>query len=762
MITHPKIKYCYHAEFIDQDKILLISEKDKLLLSGKPYSLILNCIQNEDLSIDELITRLDGQLSIFEIHYVLGTLESKGYITQASPTLPPEANAYWNTRRLEGNNVQQILNERTVSIESLGTLDPSVLATFLTTFNEIGIQTHQRGDLRIIITGNYQFQQLASINQSMLEAQQPWLLIKPVGVELWMGPLFIPGHTGCWECLNQRLTINNPIDTFYKTQTGGTKSLTVPVAAIPTSIGIAARQAALEVVQWLYSGISQSLQGKIVTIDTHTLQNKFHTLIKRPQCPICGQPNKKNLPPEPINLRKRSSFCVSTAGGYREQSPEDTLEKYRHHISPITGVVRSLQSYHSAPDSPIYNISSGPNTALRSKTLYWLNSHIRSANGGKGKSWSQAKAGALCEGIERYSMTYQGDEQSFLTSLDKLGKDGIHPNHCMNYSQNQYLNRDTCNRECAKLFALVPALFDPSREIDWTPVYSLTENRFKYLPTAFCYTQYPSDDETQLFSYPDSNGCAAGNSIEEAILQGFLELVERDSVAIWWYNRIQRPQVDLKSFYQPYFIQLIHYYKSIGRHLYVLDLTSDFQIPTFVAASYRITGAEEEKIKENILFGFGAHVDATLAIERALVELNQLLPIAEAPGTDWRNGKYLTDENTFFNWLEHATLDNQPFFKPQEDSLMKKAHDYPPLCPADVYDSLIYCLNRSTELGMETLVLDLTRKDIALPVVRVFVPGMRHFWRRLGPGRLYDAPLKMDLIEKSLKEEELNPIGLFI
>ena len=37
--------------------------------------------------------------------------------------------------------------------------------------------------------------------------------------------------------------------------------------------------------------------------------------------------------------------------------------------------------------------------------------------------------------------------------------------------------------------------------------------------------------------------------------------------------------------------------------------------------------------------------------------------------------------------------------------------------------------------GLEVLVLDQTRPDVGLPVVRVVVPGLRHFWARFGPGR---------------------------
>ena len=58
---------------------------------------------------------------------------------------------------------------------------------------------------------------------------------------------------------------------------------------------------------------------------------------------------------------------------------------------------------------------------------------------------------------------------------------------------------------------------------------------------------------------------------------------------------------------------------------------------------------------------------------------------------------------------------------------------------------------------MELLVLDQTRPDIGMPVVRVIVPGMRHFWERLAPGRLYDVPVDMGLRESALAEAELNP-----
>ena len=50
-------------------------------------------------------------------------------------------------------------------------------------------------------------------------------------------------------------------------------------------------------------------------------------------------------------------------------------------------------------------------------------------------------------------------------------------------------------------------------------------------------------DRGGRYCRPSSNGSAAGNRLEEAILQGLFEAVERDAVAIWWYSRLPRPPV---------------------------------------------------------------------------------------------------------------------------------------------------------------------------------------------------------------------------
>ena len=190
-------------------------------------------------------------------------------------------------------------------------------------------------------------------------------------------------------------------------------------------------------------------------------------------------------------------------------------------------------------DGVMHVYLSGPNSARRARSLRGLRADLRSSNCGKGTTDAQAKASALCEGLERYSGAFRGDEPRRRARLADLGDAAIAPNTCLLFSDRQYRERDAWNA-AGHRFDEVPLPFDPEADIDWTPVWSLSQQAVRYLPTAYCWFNYPQPAD-QAFCYACSNGNAAGNTVEEAILQGFLELVERDSVALWWYNRVRRP-----------------------------------------------------------------------------------------------------------------------------------------------------------------------------------------------------------------------------
>ena len=61
--------------------------------------------------------------------------------------------------------------------------------------------------------------------------------------------------------------------------------------------------------------------------------------------------------------------------------------------------------------------------------------------------------------------------------------------------------------------------------------------------------------------------------------------------------------------------------------------------------------------------------------------------------------------------------------------------DFQNLRVLDRREQVLACVKLVKRFGLDFLVLDQTRPDIQVPVVRVIVPGLRHFYCRFAPGR---------------------------
>lgn len=749
--TYYRIKEKYAKVKVDANYTIMSSEQDSVVLQSPLAIQLLDTISNTAITKDELVSnhqQYKGNLS--EVLITLHQLESEGYITHAKPVFTPEQSAYWEELGYDAQKLASVFKAKTINVKTVGSVNATAFKDLCI---ETGLQYSDTPYLTVVLSSNYLHPDLEKINREAIKSGIPWLLVKLNGTTPYIGPLMIPDtdDSACWKCLQHRLVLHDQENKLYRALAKTNDTIERPLVSHPISYQWGISVAVSELVYWLYHDQNEELSNTLIALKAKTGMRTKHKIVKRPQCPACGDEQITRQHPQPITLQPQA-IISDTPGGYRTVSPEVTLGRYQHHVSEITGVVPYLKEYHPVQNVPIYNFGSGKNLALQSSSLFWLNLHLRSANGGKGRTSIQAKTGALCEAIERYSLMYQGQTYTISASYNEL-EHAIHPNMCMLYSTTQYQDRERINEESTKFYSLIPIPFDTDKVMDWTPVYSLTDQQFKYLPSCYCYAQYPAEDEKKLYAYPDSNGCAAGNTIEEAILQGFLELVERDAAAIWWYNQIQYPAIDLETARNPYIDQMIVYYKSIHRSLYVLDITTDLNIPVFVAISHSL----EKNGKDKILYAFGAHIDANIALERAVIELNQLLPVVMS-----NKANYLTTDKVFIDWLDTASLQNNNYLVPLDKTPKNMQTDYPKLCETTIYDSVQFCIDTAKKHGLETLVVDLTQPDIGLPVAKVIVPGLRHFWRRTAPGRLYDVPVKMGKLQQPHTESQLNPLSIFI
>lgn len=739
--TKPRFKHHFRVDVVEKENaVFLLAEKEHFVLNGNAYVAMAPLLNGQN-SLDDIVTALSGRVTAAMVWHALAELEKKGYITEECDGLDPGQAAFWSALGVEPLQAGERLSQTNVIVRALGGLSTELFSAQL---QSVGLQAAAKGDVLVVLTDDYLREELAGINREAQTQGVPWLLVKPTGTEPFVGPLFIPGQSACWACLAARLKGNLVVEQAVGQMEGRVTAIPAKVS-FPLGEQAAQSLAALELAKWIVQGENKYIENNLITVDLSKPGIKEHRLQRLPQCPHCGKASLVEA--RPLELASRLK-TFTTDGGHRILRPEETYRKYEHLVDPVTGVVNEVRRMRPE-DSQVHLYFAGENRAISSGryNLKRLKASLRSSSAGKGMTDAQAKASALCEALERSSGVFRGDEPVKKASYRQLGETAVHLDRCQNFSRHQYQQREEINRQAIN-FYYVPEPFDEEALIDWTPVWSMSKKRFCYLPTEYCYFNYPYD----RFAQGDSNGNASGNTLEEAVLQGFFELVERDAVALWWYNRLQLPAVDIDSFGEPYYQELMAEYKQMGRKLWAIDLTSDLGIPTFAALSCD-TGEKGNRV----LFGFGSHLDAKIALSRAVTEMNQSLSILEAVDA----GRAPLEDAVTLKWLEEATLANQPYLAANAAAPVKKIADYQQPVHQDLLADVTYCREIVEKLGLEMLVLNQTRPDIGMPVVKVIVPGLRHFWARFAPGRLYDVPVKMGWLKQPKTEDELNPIPMF-
>jgi oxazoline/thiazoline synthase len=722
----------FTVHVLPPSSICLYAEHRKFFLHGELYVAIAEAIGRNGKDTQVLIRELSRKFPIDQIQEALKRLYDRQYITIASPTTTGILAAFWSSLGLPPELAENALENYRVRVEAIDVNGAKELTAALT---NLGVRVVTRSpDLTVTLVNDYLDRRLALLNNEHVKDKTPWLLVQPSGAFPLIGPVFKPGETACWTCLSDRMLRNREIKGFLDRAEGGHVVAESPLLRSPFGQG-AIQFAAVEIAKAIASGFRTDLRDHIASFDLMGATIVKHFVAHRPQCPVCGDKKLQNprRAPKPVKINAGTRL-IMTSGGYRSVSSRTTVARYRKHVSALTGVVNRLEKMDG--DLPLNtNFFAQHNFSAPARSVDELRSGLNGGSSGKGSTAEQAEASALMEAIERYSGIFQGDE--IRTTRKRFADfpegDAILSNGVQHFSEAQFASRHEHHHEDDG--HPVPDPVDPTAKIEWSPAWSLRDQRFRYLPTGLLYFFYED-------FHTDSNGCAAGNSREEAIVQGFLELVERDAYAIWWYNRLLRPEVDLSEFDDSYIRDIKSQFADHGRKIWVLDITSDLGVPTYVAMMHWI-----EDGKENLEFGSGAHFDRRIALLRSLTELSQFLSIGEGG---------LRGDRSTLDGVTPLKVENYPFLLPAPHSAAP-----PPLgmnVPLDsVKEQVEACVEVARRAGYDFLVLDQTRPDVEVPVVRVIVPGLRHFYKRFGPGRLFDVPVKMGWLDQPRREDELTP-----
>jgi oxazoline/thiazoline synthase len=736
----PQFAPNFSVYVLPPDTVCLYSEDRKFFLHGELYCAVAEAIGAEK-SFGQITRDLGKRYPLDKINEAFKRLADRRYVVAKARNAAGAAAAYLASLGMPPGSAEDNLKKCRVRIQSIDVKGATDLGAAL---SKLGVRVVTgKADLTVVLVNDYLEARLDELNRKHLSDRTPWLLVQPSGIFPLVGPVFTPGKSACWACLADRMIRNREIKGLLD-RTQARRVVASPLAK--DTLGQSATAlAATEIVKAIATDFRTELRDHIVSLDLLGSSIVKHYVAHRPQCPACGSRKLRDphRAPVPMELNGGAKL-VMTSGGYRSVSSRATVVRNKKHVSALTGVVTKLERIEvDLPQNTSFSADhnfSGPALSVDE-----LRAGLSGGSFGKGSTPEQGEASALMEAIERYSGIYQGDEIRLTRRFSDFAPgEAIVPNDVLLFSDAQYRKGhgrfDDHNHDHHG--TPTPARFDPSAEVEWSPVWSLRDQRFKYLPTSMLYFFYAGGPSPEQMIHADSNGCAAGNTREEAIVQGFLELVERDSYAIWWYNRVQRPEVDLAQFDDPYIRDLTSQLAETGRRVWAIDITSDLGIPSFVAMSHT-----DKDGKEFVEYGSGSHFDARIAMLRSLTELNQFLSIGLVGVRD-TSGE---DESGPFR------LRNHPYLQPigSVAAPLDLAAKFGGL---DTREQVLACVDIVKRAGLDFLVLDQTRPDIDVPVVRVVVPGMRHFYRRFAPGRLYDVPIKLGLLERPVAEADLNPM----
>ena len=729
------------------NEFYLITDVDELRLTGELFC-DLAAHLNGTMTIAEITTRMvgDGTATMEEVPAAISIMRDRGFVVDARD-YDDEAGVY---RLWWGVENDDKLRSARVGVTAIGSAPIDIVTQAMREHGLTVVADTKDATHVVLLADDYLNPELPKLAQTF---DQPVLLAHLSGARPTIGP-WLGGPGPCALCLAVRLNFNRQVE--RRLLGPGDRMGPVALGWTPATATHGATEIALAVTRNVLGirpdGAHEDISiDAMIVIDHLTGERAVHHVVRRPQCRGCGTPLTIEDDHYRISLQA-GALDAKDDGSYRKLTPQQTIERYGHHVSKRTGVVEQLRRTTSET-SVLHVVESGVNLAVASKGSNICG--FRQSAGGKGTTAEQARAGALAEAIERYCAAYTGEEPTIVSTADALEDVAIDPRTVTLFSAQQYANREQWNAE-HKSMHKVPVEFDPSAEMEWSPLWSITRNQRMWLPTPFLFYlyggKYPRNGCTA-----DSNGNAAGTSIEDAILQGFFELVERDAVATWWYNRIERPAADLdayrREFDEPYLDDVRDYYaRELDRDLWVLDITSDLGIPAFAAASKARSG------KPRVLLGFGAHRDPRGALLRAITEMNQMLAMIPALEHEHPEPEHpgLAPE---IAWWQLDSLDEHPYVLPRGNPIgpLAHAHDW----TTDGKDNVERAAALVRGQGMDMHVANLTHPDVGMPVVKVVVPGIRHFWPRFAPGRLYDVPVTLGWRETPLTEAELNPTPIF-
>ena len=318
--------------------------------------------------------------------------------------------------------------------------------------------------------------------------------------------------------------------------------------------------------------------------------------------------------------------------------------------------------------------------------------------GGKGITKDHAKASAMMEGFERYSAEKQDSDETIIATADEIAEKG-NPVELKSLNLPQQYEKEDVN----------------ALQLEWSLTHDLISGKDYYVPSNAVFHPYTPESNIRSLFKSNTNGLASGNILEEAILHGIFEVIERDAWSIFELTHKNYSQINLDSIESELINDTIDKFESEGIKIKLMDFTADVKIPT-IAASADDTITRDAGL---LTLGMGTHLDPEVAILRALTE------VAQSRATQINGAREDTVRADFAREAGYERMKriNRFYFKQEETQIDL----------GDIENKSTTSINEDMEIVKNELVdnsiskilyTDLTRPELDVSVVRVIIPEM--------------------------------------
>jgi ribosomal protein S12 methylthiotransferase accessory factor len=662
----------------------------------------------------EEITAAVGSASAADVRALLAGLSATGLLADG-----PVAAAVPAPREVLAVGDPQLLHALDVAVRDLPGTRLDVVPGDVDTSAVAGLVAERTASLVLVATQALLDPWPAAVSHACVRAGRPVLVFGlDSGAQAFVGPLWHPGQVAaCYACLRARLHMNSVHGTtrlayqrHLEHRAARPLGHTLPPPALAHLAGWVGWRARC----WLSGGDERT--DDLLWLDGESLTATRHRVFAVPTCTTCG------------DHQRAAAHLVRPVADL--EAAQDTR----------CGMVHSVSSRRSDVGPAIFLAgSTSPDLSQLTPALRVVN------NGGAGYTEEAARRAALGESLERYVAGIYRRCELVLSAWRDLGEEALHPSALGFFSAEQYAE---------PAFPFVP--FDEATPVRWVRAVRWHDRRTVLVPASQVFLPYRLAPGEAALAPSVSTGLAAGPTLDQAVLGGLFEVLERDALAVSWLHRLPPRPVPHTAVTAS---EQVRGHLATRRTWQVrfYDLSLDLSPPVVAAVL-----DDDSDGRAVMSFGSACRPSLTEAVEKAFLEAAQGQSYVRRLLDDHAGWEADEDFGNVDDFHRHAILYTRyPALRARVGYLVdpaapvrrqpRSAADAPSHRPGDPAATLAALCEELRAAGHPVHVVDLSTPDVrqvGVRVVRVLVPGLQHLagahrFRLLGNRRLHEVTRRL-------------------